>query len=176
MKKFSFILLLTTMMTIATSAQMRQHQQPQERFSPEKFEAQQQEYITNEAKLTQQEAAKFFPIYKEMQEKQRVQFDRQRQLNMKKPTDEQGCLKAIKESDEIDLELKRIQQYYHSRFLELMPASKVYDILKAEQTFYRRMMRNWGRGNGQQQQHHWPRMPQGFGGRQHNAPQGNGQR
>ncbi|MBQ8097385.1 MAG: hypothetical protein IJ243_09945 [Prevotella sp.] len=184
MKKFSFILLMTVL-AASMSAQDRRHQQSAEqRFSPERFEAQLQEYITKEANLTQQEAAKFFPVYKEMQEKQRIQFDRQREQSKIKPTDEQGCMKAIKESDEIDLELKRIQQNYHCRFLELMPASKVYDILKAEQNFYRHMMKNWGRGPqnwgrgfGQgfgQSQQNWPRMPQGFGQGQHRqGPPGN---
>lgn len=187
MKKFSLILLMT-LLAVGMSAQDRRHQQSSEqRFSPERFETQLQEYITKEANLTQQEAAKFFPVYKEMQEKQRIQFDRQRELSKNKPTDEQGCMRAIKESDGIDLELKRIQQNYHCRFLELMPASKVYDILKAEQNFYRHMMKNWGRGGGQgpqnwgrgggQGQQNWPRTPQGFGQGQHKQEgQGNNQR
>lgn len=134
-----------------------------QRFSPEKFEAQLQEFITTEAHLTPQEATKFFPVYKEMQQKQRALFSRQRELEKEKPSDEQGCLKVIREGDEIDLELKRIQQAYHKTFLELLPASKVYDILKAEQHFHRRMMKNWGRGDssGQHNQHqqHAPQAP-----------------
>lgn len=130
----------------------QQSQQFQQRFSPERFEAQQQEFITREAHLTQQEAALFFPLYKEMQDKQRTLFGRQRELSRTKPTDEAGCLRVIKESDEIDLELKRIQQSYHTRFLELFSASKLYDILQAEERFQRHLMRSWGRGNGQQWQ------------------------
>ena len=127
--------------------------QDQQRFSPERFQAQIEEFITKEANLTTQEAAAFFPIYREMMEKQRSVFMRQRNVSRVKPADEQGCLKAIKEQDEIDLELKRIQQTYHLRFLETLSASKVYDILRAEEHFHRNMMRNWGRGpRGQQQQ------------------------
>ena len=115
------------------------------RFSPEKFQEQLESQITKDANLTTQEAAAFFPIYREMQEKQRAVFMRQRNVSRQKPADEQGCLKAIKEQDEIDLELKRIQQTYHLRFLEVLPASKVYDILRAEERHLRNMMRNWGR-------------------------------
>lgn len=122
-----------------------------QRFSPERFQAQIEEYITKEANLTTQEAVAFFPIYKEMMEKQRAVFMRQRNVSRVKPADEQGCLKAIKEQDEIDLELKRIQQTYHLRFLETLSASKVYDILRAEEHFHRNMMRSWGRGPRQQQ-------------------------
>lgn len=142
------------MLTLGMNAQ--EQNAPQQRFSPERFEAELQNYITKEAGLTPQEATKFFPVYKEMQDKQRTLFERQRELGKTKPTDEQGCMKAIKESDEIDLELKRLQQTYHLRFMELLPASKVYDILKAELRFHRHMMKNWGRGNGNQQQRSRP--------------------
>ena len=56
-----------------------------EQFSPEKFDAELRQFITNEAKLTEQEAAKFFPVYKEMQAKQRAVFARQRAQLMNKP-------------------------------------------------------------------------------------------
>lgn len=155
MKKLFLILMMATV-ALGLQAQgqgpwqgqRRQHQQQQQQqFSPEKFEQQMQEYMTKEAKLSEQEAAKFFPVYKEMHDKQRALFARQRELANVKPCDEEGCLKVIKESDEIDLELKRIQQTYHQRFIKLLSASKVYDIMKAEQHFHRSLMTNWGRGN-----------------------------
>lgn len=126
-----------------------------------------QEYITKEANLTPEDATKFFPLYKEMQDKQRKLFARQRELANVKPSDEQGCLNVIKESDEIDLELKRIQQNYHKRFISLLSASKLYDIMQAEQRFYRHLMRDWGRGGGQFGQFggqfgqfgQWPQQP-----------------
>lgn len=133
-------------MTLGMSAQNKNgDQQGNEKFSPEKFDAALQAFITSEAHLSAQEAAKFFPVYKEMQQKQRAVFDRQRRLVKQKPDDEESCKKAITEHDEKDIELKRIQQCYHKRFMELLPASKVYDILKAEECFHRRAMRNWGR-------------------------------
>lgn len=147
------IILFASMLLMGVSAQ--ENNQQQQRFSPERFDAEIQEYITREACLNAQEVAKFFPIYKEMMAKQREVFEKQRQLAINKPQDEAGCLKAIKNRDEYDLELKRIQQTYHNRFLESLSASKVYDILKAEDRFHRHMMKNWGRNlrSGQQQHH-----------------------
>lgn len=165
MRKLTTIVVLA-MLTLSIHAQGQGNRQ--QRFSPEKFEADFQEYITKEAKLTQQEVDAFFPIYKEMQEKQRKLFDRQRDLAKTKPADEEGCLKAIKEGDEVELELKRIQQAYHQKLLKKLSASKVYDILKAEQRYLRHVMRNWGRsgarGNGQwggQWPGQWPGQGQG---------------
>lgn len=146
MKRFLTILFASAMVLIM-SAQPHRPQQ-HERFSPEKFQSALEQYIKQEVQLTSQDASKFFSVYKEMHQKQRPLFDRQKSLAKAKPQDEEGCRKAIEERDAIDLELKRIQQNYHKRFLELLPASKVYDILKAEQRFYRHAMKNWGQQRG----------------------------
>lgn len=144
MKKFTTILLLTIAIILSVAAQ---EQAPkQKKFSPERFQAELEQYITKEACLSPQEAAQFFPIYKEMQGKQRTVFERQRQLSKVKPTDDKGCEKAIRQRDEYDLELKRIQQMYHNKFLSVLSASKLYDVIKAEDRFHRQMLRGWGHG------------------------------
>ena len=111
------------------------------KFSPEKFDAELRQFVTEEAKLTEQEAAKFFPVYKEMQDKQRVVFRKQKELGKNKPEDEAAYREAIRRHDENDLEMKRIQQTYHERFLNVLPASKVYAVLRAEDAFHRRMLK-----------------------------------
>jgi len=148
MKKISFIF-FSLLLTIAITAQ--DGRQRPGRFSPERFQAALEQFITKEACLTPQEAAKFFPIYKEMQAKQRAIFELQRKLAKVKPTDEKGCEKAIRQRDEYDLELKRIQQTYHNKFLSVISASKLYDVLKAEDRFHRQMLRGWNFGHGSQQ-------------------------
>lgn len=153
MRKLTTILLFLAL-TITGMAQNFNPQQPP-KFSPEKFQADLEQFITKEACLTPREAAKFFPIYKEMQAKQRSVYERQRQLGWGKPADEKGCEKAIRQRDEYDLELKRIQQTYHNKFLSVIPASKLYDVLKAEDRFHRQMLRGWNNGNGGQMMRGW---------------------
>ena len=143
MKKLTFIF-LSLLLALTVTAQ--EGHPRGERFSPEKFQAALEQFITKEACLTPQEAAKFFPIYTEMQAKQRAIFERQRQLAKVKPTDEKGCEKAIRQRDEYDLELKRIQQTYHNKFLSVISASKLYDVLGAEDRFHRQMLRGWNHG------------------------------
>ena len=70
MKK-GIIIIISLMMAISLSAQ------EQKKFSPEKFDADMEEYIIRKANLDQQEAAKLFPIFKEMHKKQRNQGARQ---------------------------------------------------------------------------------------------------
>lgn len=170
--------ILTIMLALCATGLYSQlgQQGQQQRFSPERFDAELQQFITDEAHLTAEEATRFFPVFKEMKQKQRQLFNRQREQSRVKPQDEAGCMNAIKERDEIELQLKHVQQTYHNKFLEILPASKVYDIINAEDRFHRRMMRNWGQhrqgqfgghsqrfGGGQQQRFG---QPQRFGGGQ----------
>lgn len=114
-------------------------------FSPEKFDQELKQFITQEAKLTAEEAAKFFPVYNEMRDKQRKLFEKNRKMGKVKPCDEAACQKAIQERDNMELEQKRMQQCYHNKFFSILPASKVYDVLKAEDKFHRTMLRQqWG--------------------------------
>ena len=126
----------------------------QQKFSPEKYQADMEQYITNEAGLTQKEAAAFFPLLREMQEKQRAIYNQMRTEGKNKPADEKDCMKAIQKRDQMELELKSIQQQYHNKFFGVLPASKVFDVLKAEDHFHRKMFRNWGKGSGAGDNHH----------------------
>lgn len=111
------------------------------KFSPERFRADLEQFITKDACLTPTEASKFFPLYDEMGKKQRVIFDRMRQLGKNKPADEAGCRDVIKQRDQMDVELKKIQQTYHEKFLKVLPASKLFDVIRAEERFHRRMLK-----------------------------------
>ena len=144
MKRFAVVLYLMCLV-LALSAQGHGGMGG---FSPEKFDAELKKFITKEAGLTQKEADKFFPLYKEMQQKQRALFGKQQQLERQRPTDEKACENAIRQHDEIDLELRRIQQLYHNKMLKAIPASKLYEAMKAES--HRQHFRNWSYG---------PRMP-----------------
>ena len=137
MKKLSItiVCLLVTMMAFAQEGPMK--------FSPEKFKADLQEFIVKEAKLTPQEAAKFLPLFGEMHDKQRAIYARQRELRKTRPTDEAAYKDAIKKADQMDLELKTLQQTYHNKFLNVLPASKVFEVIRAEDLFHREMWKKW---------------------------------
>ena len=115
----------------------------QQKFSPEKFQADLEQYITTEAGLTNEEAAKFFPLYREMQQKQRVVYNKIHEL-FKLPHDEASCKRAIQRRDQLEIELKQIAQTYHNKFLRVIPASKVIGTIVAEDKFHRRAFRKFG--------------------------------
>ena len=76
----------------------------QDKFSPEKFQADLEQFITSEAGLTADEATQFFPVYREMQQKLRAVYKQKRELSMKKPDGEEACRKAVEKGDELELQ------------------------------------------------------------------------
>jgi hypothetical protein len=146
MKKIliSMMLLLSGVMTQAQEAR---------KFSPEKFQAEMEQFITKEAGLTAEEAAKFFPLFREMQQKQRAIFEKVRKEGFTKPVDDATCRKLVERRDACELEQKKIQQLYHQKFFSVISPSKVFDVLIAEERFHRRAFRNWGQGNRQNREH-----------------------
>lgn len=139
MKKKYCLLLAVMMIATLTNAQ-------EKKFSPEQFDAELQKFITWDAKLTPEEAAKFFPLYWEMQKKQRELYAKQQHIAKNKPADDKGCRQIIKERDEIELEMKRVQLDYHNKFMNVLSPSKVYDALRSENKFHRHKMKQWSFG------------------------------
>ncbi|MGI6222618.1 MAG: hypothetical protein ACOYJG_03305 [Prevotella sp.] len=110
-------------------------------FNPQQFEMELEKYIENKVRLTPKESAAFFPLYEEMRAKQRVYFQRDKQNRHVNPNDSKACEKAVREHDENELQLKRIQQSYHNKFMKILPANKVYQIIKAEKEFHKKKFR-----------------------------------
>ena len=137
MRKLLFSTVIMIMVVLGASAE------EQQKFSPEKFQADLEQYITTEAGLTNEEAAKFFKLYREMQQKQRVVYNKIHEL-FKLPHDEASCKRAIQRRDQLEIELKRIAQTYHNKFLRVIPASKVIGTIVAEDKFHRRAFRKFG--------------------------------
>jgi hypothetical protein len=150
--KYYALILLCWLTALTAQAQERP------KFSPEKFEADMEAFITREAKLTEQEAAKYFPLLREMHQKQRTIYTRMRKISTETGTDEQACAKAVRECDRLNIELREIEQRYHEKMLRVVPACKVYAAIAAESRFHRQMMRGWGKGPG------GPGGPDGPGG------------
>lgn len=106
-------------------------------FNPDRFQAEMEQYITTHAALSPREAAKFFPVYRQMTKKMRMLFDEMRRWHMVTPIDNDKCAEAIRRQDEIDIQLKQLQQEYHAKFMLVLPAKKVLEVIKAEEQFHR---------------------------------------
>ncbi len=134
---FSLVVALGMALTLCAQAR-------RDKFDPKKFRAELESFITKEACLTPTESAAFFPLYDEMNRKQRGVFDKMRRLGKSTPASEEECRRVLVERDKLDLELKKMQQTYHNKFLTVLSAKKVFAVLKAEDCFHRRMLRRDG--------------------------------
>lgn len=124
-------ILLVGLLTVQAPAQERHP------FNPQRFEADMEQYITIHAGLTPSEAAVYFPLLRDMQKKQRVLFMKMRQYEHIDTSNESTCYNAIQKQDELDIEIKKIQQRYHQKMLKVLPAGKVMLTIKAEGEFHR---------------------------------------
>lgn len=116
--------------------------QDKPRFNPERFEADLEQYITTHAGLSPAEASAFFPVYKQMQKSIRMLFFQARRCRHIDTRDNQQCLEAIKKRDSLDVQIKKVQQQYHMKFCKILPAGKVFSIIRAEEEFHRQAFRH----------------------------------
>lgn len=115
-------------------------------FNPRRFQADMETFIVKEAGLTPAQIDKFLPLFREMQTKQRALFDEMRQYrSMADFGDDNACARAIHRMDNIDVQIRRIQQQYHRKFLAVLPGRVVMKILRAEDRFHRRAFRRAAR-------------------------------
>ena len=66
MKKLLFLLALVCSVSVMQADEPQKNGGEPQKFSPEKFQAELERFMTQEAGLTADESAKFFPLYREM--------------------------------------------------------------------------------------------------------------
>ena len=138
MKRLFLTLISIAFLLLTASSQSRD-----KRLSKENYQAQLEQFIIQEAQFTAKEAADFRVIFKEMQNKQRKTFEAMKDIRHKPGRGEKECAEAIRQKDKMDIELKNLQQQYHNKLLKVMPASKVFKAIIAEDKFHRQMLRKW---------------------------------
>lgn len=146
--KSTVITIMLAVFCIAGFAQAEHQPEGKEKsqWSKERYKDDMERCIVERAMLSPQEAEDFFPIFDEMKDKQRSIHDRLKRMERELPSTEQDFRDAIKQKDNLEMELKEIEQTYHNKFLTILPASKVYRVIQAENDFHRRMLRDWGKG------------------------------
>ena len=140
MIKLRQLFFITALMvtTLTVNAQPQKHNDrpdKEHKFDPERFERAQEAFIVKEAQLTQQEAAEFLPVFREMLQKQRVLFKQFRQYAKAKPQNDKEAMKLLKNIDNLDLQIKKIEIEYHTKFCKVISPMKVYQVHKAMNKF-----------------------------------------
>lgn len=133
---------LLIVLCIGISVQAQDKKKPG--FSKEEFRARQESYLTEKAEMTKEEAAKFFPIYFELQDRKTAVNDmawkQARKGKDPKTTDSEyeqiieSIVKARIEADKLDLE-------YLQQFKKILSAKKIYKLQRAEMKFHRDILK-----------------------------------
>lgn len=114
------------------------------------FEAQKIAFFTQEMELTPEEAAMFWPLYNEMQQKLRVENDKIRNLTCKKDKDtpvatEEQAKKNLKTVLDAEQALCDIKKEYTDKLLKVLSAKKVWMMIEAEQKFRHQLWKKMGK-------------------------------
>ena len=108
-------------------------------------------FITEEAGLTPEDAQKFFPIFREMNEKQMKLGHKIKKLKIDPldddddddDKDEDEWAEAVIEIEEIKVKQAQIGETYIKRLCKIISGEKVFKALKAEDTFHRQILKNF---------------------------------
>lgn len=136
MKRNILLLIFTLMAGISTSALIAQTR----KMNMAEFEKKKMEYIKKEAGLTQEEADRYFPLYKELSMKKfalhkahRDKVEKMKQNN-KNMSDE--AYRQLLEND-VDVKLKEaeLDKIYSEKFEKVLSPEKLYRAQQAERKF-----------------------------------------
>ena len=120
----------------------------QQRLSPEEFRAKQKAFIIEKAGLNKEEAAKFFPVYFELQDKKKALNDKAWGLLRKgkddKTTEAQYAeiLKGVYDARSASDKLERD---YYEKFKKILSNKEIYMVQKAEMRFHRELLKSANR-------------------------------
>ena len=122
-------------------------------FSPELYMKRLNEFVTREAGLTEAESAKFFPLLKEMFDKQHNLMRQQRELMMKGWKDqnlsESDYEEMVTKAANLEVESHKIEQTYYKKFHTVLSWKKVSAVRIALSRFQMEALNHFqpGRGN-----------------------------
>lgn len=129
------ILMFTSFSLVSQASPYRDKDEKERKFDPEKYSRDQEAFIIKDAQLTQQESAAFLPLFREMLQKQRALFKQHRQYTKTKPQNDKEATQLLKNIDDVELQIKKIEVQYHEKFYKVLSPIKVYKVHQAMNKF-----------------------------------------
>lgn len=121
-----------------------------QRLSKEEFRARQQAYITEKAALTTAEAADFFPLYFELQDRKQALNEEAWSLlreGKKENVTEERYEEILEGVYDARIAADRLEKDYFAKFKKILSSKKIFLIQRAEMSFHRDLLRGM-RGKG----------------------------
>lgn len=118
------------------------------RMSQEEFRQKQTAYLMDKADLTKEEAAKFFPLYFELQDKKKAlndlawsQVKKGKRENMTEAQYESVITSVLNARIASD----KLEKAYFFKFKAILSCEKIFKIQGAEMRFHRELLKDFGR-------------------------------
>ena len=123
-----------------------------QRLTREEFRSRQQAYITEKADLTPQEAAEFFPLYFELQDKKQQLNEEAWKLlreGKKEGVTEKRYEEILEGVYDARISADRLEKTYYNKFKKILTNKKIYLVQRAELSFHRTILKGMhGKGGG----------------------------
>lgn len=120
-------------------------QQPRQRKGPEEFKKEYQQFIAKQAKLTAEEAAAFFPIYNECQEKKNKlngQIWKLRRDTYNKELTEKDYQRILEEIAKLRIQIEELEKTYLPLYHKVISYKKIFEVQGAEARFHRELLKS----------------------------------
>jgi hypothetical protein len=114
----------------------------------EEFEQRKMEYVKKEAGLTQEEAAKYFPLSRELTRK-RLELNRNHRQKVAELREREGGMtdedyrRLLESETEFRRKQAALEQQYNEKFRQVLSYEKLYNVQRAERSFLQREWANF---------------------------------
>jgi Spy/CpxP family protein refolding chaperone len=142
--KITVLLLFISLSGFAQKGMLREKMQEKK----EQVKSMKIAFITNELKLTPDEAAKFWPLFNEFEEKQKVirqskiknYMDRSQNAEKISEKEAQNLLNQMESAEE---ELHQLRKNFVANLKGVIPASKILKLKGAEEEFSKKLLQQY---------------------------------
>ena len=128
-----------------------QAQGKKECLSKEQFREKQKQYFVDKAGLTKDEAAKFFPLYFELQDK-KFSYNKEMWSKIRKTKEGKNITDAeysrlTEDVIKTRITIDELELEYLRKYKKVLSPKKIYDIQRAEMKFSRELLKGAGKHN-----------------------------
>lgn len=142
---------LIIIMTLFMAFLSAQAQEKKECLSKEQFREKQKQYFVDKAGLTKDEAAKFFPLYFELQDK-KFSYNKEMWSKIRKTKEGKNITDAeysrlTEDVIKTRITIDELELEYLRKYKKVLSPKKIYDIQRAEMKFSRELLKGAGKHN-----------------------------
>lgn len=144
-------LIVLFVIVCGTMSMLRAADGAERRLSPEEFRIKQQAFITEKAGLTEKEAAVFFPLYFELQDRKKQLRDENWKLmreGKSEQTTEARYEEILESVYDNNIAVDRLDKTYFEKFKKILSFRKIYLVQNSEMRFHRELLRGMHGKNG----------------------------